>query len=307
MRRSITIGAGAAAAATLVIALWPSALNNPHSPIGTSSALDSSLAPSLSPRSFVPTATSSTPAPVTPGSNAWERIEYDLGVPVIAWDMWTVGDHFVAIAERDTPDDPAWLFLSSTDARTWQVAVAPEDVEEIFFRTGTVVDGRLWFVARGHGDVRRLIGTSTGADWERLDPAQGLRARDGASFLASVGGRWFAGPFRETPSEPFPLIDQDVRISSDGVHWSVADAPRRGSFPDYHEAHVLGDRVLVGGTWYGPELQQDFFASSATGRSWRAANFTPARNTDPGDIACGSSRCVMVGRTTDDDHRNLER
>ncbi len=244
-----------------------------------------------------PTATPTAPA-ATLGPAAWERTEYQFGAPTEVWNVWAVGDRFVVYAEREGPDGPVVVFLSATTGRDWHAVTAPDDLEEIYFRTGTVVDGRLWFVARVRGsgsDTRRLVSTTTGDDWEMLEPARGLGASDGASFLTRVGNRWFAGPRRETPSEPFPVIDQDIRVSDDGVHWSEVDAPRFGSFTLYHDVEVVGAQVLVSATWYEDEEQQSFFMTSHSGAAWQSADFPPRTNASSGGFACSPMTCVMVG------------
>jgi hypothetical protein len=246
----------------------------------------------------------SPPTEPTTGVGAWERIDYSFPFPVILWDLWTVDDHFVAIAERDTADDPGYVFLSSENARDWHAASAPSDFAEIYYRTGTVVDGRLWFIARVHGepnDTRQLVSTETGDTWERLGPARRLGARDGSSFLIKVGDRWFAAPRRETPSEPFAIVDQDIRTSGDGVEWSVVDAPRFGVMTQYTWVGRIGEEVLVSGVWHGDEVHERFFMTSTTGRTWSAADLQPARYTSPGEFACSPTTCVLVGSITDDD------
>jgi hypothetical protein len=242
----------------------------------------------------------------TPGAGAWERTEFHFGEPVNVWNMWTVGTRFVVIAERDTPEKPGWLFVSSETGRDWQLETVPPEIQQIYWTSGTVVDDRLWFVARvrdGNGDTRRLISTVTGGEWQMLPPARGLGARDGADFLARAGGRWFAAPFRSTPGEPFAQIDQDIRVSNDGVDWTVVDAPRFGDLSGYHRAITVGDRLLASGTWVNidEDRHEVFFATTRTGRSWTARDLEADRNARMGQFACTHELCVAVGSLNDGD------
>jgi hypothetical protein len=138
-----------------------------------------------------------------------------------------------------------------------------------------------------------------------LPVARNLGARDGAYFLAKAAGRWIAGPHRDTPGEPFATIEQDVRVSDDGVHWSIVDAPRGGVMTYYSEAEVFRDSVVIAGTRFEDDghdvTQQQFFITSRDGSSWQAMDFRPSRNTGGRSYLCGPARCALVGNVTDDD------
>jgi hypothetical protein len=123
----------------------------------------------------------SPPTEPTTGVGAWERIDYSFPFPVILWDLWTVDDHFVAIAERDTADDPGYVFLSSENARDWHAASAPSDFAEIYYRTGSSSVPRPAIPGRGWGllAVSVLATEARSSSRSEIDgsPRRGARPR----------------------------------------------------------------------------------------------------------------------------------
>lgn len=160
---------------------------------------------------------------------------------------------------------------------------------------GTVIDGRLTFLARTTGiDLHRgwqIASTADGDTWDALAPVQGLGDFDSVQFLARGGSTWIVS------THTLDASGNDIQRlarSSDGVHWTDVSLPDVGGIIELAHAATLGDTMLLSLRAGTSDENREVLLTSQDGITWRAAAL-PASLQNTSDLACSIAACVLTG------------
>ena len=245
------------------------------------------------------------PTPAPPGE-PWEWVRTDLpGDGLRAAGIWAVDGAFMVLGEQVTAfgSRTGWVLARLEPGQVWRLQGAPPAIDG--FYGGTVIDDRLWFLARVVGvtpdDVSwQLVSTSDSHEWESLGESQGLESVGDPEFLARIGDTWVTAAMEFGEGPCCTGGDPATRIfwSGDGVSWAGAELPELPGEIMFGStrAGVVGDTMIVAGLMASGQDQVPFVLRSSNGRTWRLANVpfaTPNPRLITG-LACDGLVCVIT-------------
>lgn len=271
----------------------PVAIASP-STAAASPIASASRAPSRSPRPTIDVTPPPTPAPW-----AWSRDDLP-GNSLYPLGIWQVGSRLlVQLVNWNGPEAGVpLLFGSWTEQEGWQLNVPGSAV--VWLAGGTVVDGRLWFLA-GVGGVSQndmtyqLVSTVDGNDWEALGKVKGLDRIDGLAFLRRFNGLWVAGMYHSEGR----CCDGggqaiDIFSSTDGVHWTKAALPELGGTIAELRAATFRGALVVEASVGSFSGFSGALLRSTDGTTWRRIDIPNSSSEDaPTGFACNADRCVV--------------
>jgi len=196
------------------------------------------------------------------------------------------------------------VIVESADGLRWEENDVPAVISELY--AGTVIDDRLWFVARVHGfnedeDSWQLVSTQTGAEWDTLGPMMGAGVGpfEFAPFLGRAGDRWIMASARSVDDPDG--IGQQVAIwtSTDGVTWEPAEvlgATGDGWYDGWYAGlSTLDGTVIVSGTEVRDDVARSFVMHSRNGKTWSESAFPGGLGVEIHWVSCGPSACLAAG------------
>jgi hypothetical protein len=270
------------------------------SPSAPSIALASSNpTPLPSPTPTEAPSTPPTPRPTTPPAWAWTR---HVLLPTDAISLnetgaWGIGNLILVLAQRVFPNGATAGGLSMArfePGRDWHLLPVPQAIEALY--AGTVIDGKLWFVARVGGITEatwQLVSTTDGESFDTSGPTIGLGPLDGVSFLGRVGGRWVAAAYNETGAGDGATAFT-LRSSEDGVLWEDATVPAFDAALTIRAGASNGKLAIAIG-FAGDQSPGNAFAlRTVDGQTWEGSTFNVPL-LDPTAAACWGSTCTVSG------------
>jgi hypothetical protein len=251
------------------------------------------ITPSLRPRytmNLPTTPPTPTPAPTFPWT--WARSEFGGELGSLFRGVWGVDDRVLLLRgiPNDFDDSFDWQVSSLDEVGAWQSFPAPTAIHEL--SGGTVIDGRLWFVAKVGGVTEddaswQLVSVSRGLDWDSLGPAEGLGPVGFASFIGRVGGTWVTNVWGYEGS------GSRLLWSGGGRNWHFATLPEFTGDLELWDAASLGNRMLIlGREVRSPEDVETFVLTSTDGRTWARTSFGIPNGHWVLELACSSATCV---------------
>jgi hypothetical protein len=235
----------------------------------------------------------------TPGPAEW--LAYDLDVPNDSeiLDLVSFDGQFVMPVRTYTPDGQlTFRLFESMSGRSWSAASVPPAIQDL--QAPTLIDGRLWFLASVVGIAEptfELISTDGRGEWQSLGPTKGLGMEDGGILaLARVGDRWIVSTYRYDCCDG-GAARQDIRTSSDGVTWSIAEVPAAESDAFSRSFTIDGSLGLIGMSTEDPN-PMSFLITTRDGRKWSRVGL-PEEAGQLFEVRCSVDICVALGSRQD--------
>lgn len=232
----------------------------------------------------------------TPGPAEWRASDLAISTDTEIVDVVSLDGQFVMpVRTSDADGQSAYSLLVSLSGRTWTPTLVPPAIR--YVQAGTVIDGRLWFIATVEGVAQttfELISTDGRGDWQSLGPTEGLGIEEGgANLLARVADRWVVSTYRYDCCVEGPPV-QDVRTSSDGVTWSIADVPADQAEGVHRSFSIDGTLGLLG--MRNEEVNPTTFVlTSRDGRTWARSDFERDAVGQIYDVRCTDDVCIGFG------------
>jgi hypothetical protein len=263
------------------------------------------LAVATTAATVLPTA-SPTPTPrptIVPSAapGAWTRSEplvFDIPFSLDPIGVWAVDGRFIVVVSLidEFGTRQGWAVAREMDSG-WELERAPASISELY--GGTVIDGRLWFVARVEG-VRpgdahwELVSTKDGGTWGSRGPSVGIGLGDGIQLVTRVRETWILATWGYFPTGE-GAVDSALWWSDDGAHWTKAQVPEAASgFLEYRAAVRADDAVVVGTSANLPRRPPVILTSDG-GRTWRTSDDSGILAVNqPTGLACDDLRCVIT-------------
>ena len=232
----------------------------------------------------------------TPAPSEWLAYETDLTNDSEILELVSFDGQFVIPVRTYTPDGmQTYHLLTSMSGRSWSSGFVPPAIQEL--QAPALIDGRLWFVARVVGVASttiELISTDGRGDWQSLGPTKGLGLDNGGvTVLARAGDRWLASVYQYDPDSEEGIPLQDVRTSSDGVTWSIAEVPVSAS-EALNRAFTIDGTLGFIGMSNNEADPPSFVVATRDGRKWTRTDL-PATAGQLYDVRCTLTACVAFG------------
>lgn len=254
-----------------------------------------SLGPSPGPSSTPRVTPRLTPAP-TRAPWAWTRTDIPTD-GLMPQRIWTLDDRVVVLLNgfKEGVHRDLWQIALFSDG-DWSTETISPAITWLF--GGTVVDGRVWFLASVAGavegnDVTWQLVSTDGQAWEALPPVRGLDELNGFDFLARIDGRWVAAARQHGICCDGGGQTLELVWSRDGVEWNVADVPTLpAEVSDFRAAVRGGEMVVVSDV---ADLAHRWAVlTSTSGRTWQQVKTPLTRFDEMTALACNASICVIT-------------
>jgi Kelch motif protein len=183
--------------------------------------------------------------------------------------MWVMGG-----VNAVGPFSDVW---SSSNGLTWVEATAAASWVPRYFFGSVAFNGRLWVMGGidQHNTLYNDVwSSSNGVSWTEVTNAAPWSARWGLAAVTNNGQIWVMGG--QTQDSPFPIVNNDVWSSSNGVTWTeVTSSAPWGGRTQFGTVALNGQLWVMGGENNTGGYLNDVWSSS-NGVTWvEATNSAP--------------------------------
>ena len=271
--------------------------------VGTATAAPATPTPRPRYTMNLPTPTAApTPAPTFPWT--WARSELRAGTQVEG--IWGTDDRVLMLERlpRDDDDRSDWRVSTLVDGGAWRSFAVPPAIADLF--GGSVVDDRLWFVARVEGITDsdtswQLVSTNSGENWASDGVSDGLGPVDFVPFLRHFRETWVASV------QGFEGSYARMLWSDDGPSWHFAELPEFVGNVELWEAAELDDRMLLLGREFRSfDDVETFVLTSTDGKVWKRLPVPLLDGRFAFQLSCSADACIIPLEALEEDRTKRE-